>query len=90
MLWIYATELKKNYVGTNVKIDIERPLPTIQPRFARFYFCFDGCKKSFNKGYRPFIGVYDFHINTKYGGQLLMVVARDLSILSLGIWSCKD
>lgn len=62
-----------------MKINVERPIPTIPPRFCSFYFCFDGCKKRFFNGCKPFIGVYEFHLKTKYGGQLLIVVARDLN-----------
>ena len=38
---------------------------------------FYGCKKGFTKASRPFIGVYGCHLKKKYGGQLLVVVARD-------------
>jgi len=31
MLWRYAAELKKHSVGNTVKINIERPCPTIPP-----------------------------------------------------------
>ncbi|XP_058761902.1 uncharacterized protein LOC131657970 [Vicia villosa] len=77
MLWRYAAELKKQCPGNTIKIDVERPLPTIQPRFDKFYFCLDGCKKGFINGCRPFIGVDGCHLKTKYGGQLLVAVARD-------------
>lgn len=61
MLWRYAAELKKHNVGNTVKINIERPCPTIPPRFGSFYFCFDGCKKGF-RACRPFIGVDGCHL----------------------------
>lgn len=77
MLWSYATDLKKHCAGNTVKLDAERPLTTIQPIFSRFYFRFDGCKKGFTKGRGPFIGVDGCHLKTKYGGQLLVDVARD-------------
>src|SRR3954471_20018392 len=74
---IYAGELKIFNGGNTVKINVERPLPTIQPRFGSFYFYFDGCKKGFTNGCRPFIGVDGCHLKTKYGGQLLIAVGRD-------------
>ncbi|RHN45490.1 putative MULE transposase domain-containing protein [Medicago truncatula] len=77
MLWRYAAELKRVCAGNNCKINMERPAPTLQPRFSRFYFCFDGCKKGFTSACRPFIGVDGCHLKTKYGGQLLVAVGRD-------------
>ncbi|CAI8605785.1 unnamed protein product [Vicia faba] len=77
MLWRYAAELRKHCAGNTVKLNTERPHPTLPLRFGRFYFCFDGCKKGFTKGCRPFIGVDGCHLKTQYGGQLLIVVARD-------------
>ncbi|XP_058767340.1 uncharacterized protein LOC131641032 [Vicia villosa] len=76
-LWRHASELHRVNPGNTVKINIERPLPTIPPRFGSFYFCFDGCKKGFTNGCRPFIGVDGCHFKTKYGGQLLIAVGRD-------------
>ncbi|XP_058756954.1 uncharacterized protein LOC131630180 [Vicia villosa] len=77
MLWSYAAELRNHCAGNTVKINTERPHPTLPPRFGRFYFCLDGCKKGFTHGCRPFIGVDGCHLKTQYGGQLLIAVARD-------------
>lgn len=63
--------------GNNAKVNGDRPTPSIQPRFGSFYFCFDGCKKGFINGCRPFFGVDGCHLKTKYGGQLLIVVGKD-------------
>ncbi|XP_058729589.1 uncharacterized protein LOC131601732 [Vicia villosa] len=57
--------------------DADRPNPTIPPRFGCFYFCFEGCKKGFINGCRPFVGVDGCHLKTKYGGQLLIAVGRN-------------
>ncbi|XP_058765177.1 uncharacterized protein LOC131638625 [Vicia villosa] len=76
-LWRYAAELHRVSAGNTVKINIERPSPSIQPRFGSFYFCFEGCKQGFIHGCRPFIGVDGCHLKTKYGGQLLIAVGRD-------------
>ncbi|XP_058753414.1 uncharacterized protein LOC131626580 [Vicia villosa] len=76
-LWRYAPELHRVNLGNTVKINIDRPLTSIQPRFGSFYFCFDGCKKGFINGCRLFIGVDGCHLKTKYGGQLLIAIGRD-------------
>jgi len=58
-------------------VNVERPNPTLQPRFRSFYFSFDGCKKGFKAACRPFVGVDGCHLKTKYGGHLLLAVGRD-------------
>lgn len=60
-----------------MKINIDRPNPSIQPRSESFYFWFGGCKKGFINGCRPFVGVDGCYLKTKYGGQLLIAVDRD-------------
>jgi len=77
MTWRYAAELKRVCAENTVKINVDRPDPGLQPRFGSFYFCFDGCKKGFTNGCRPFVGVDGCHLKTKYGGQLLIAVGRD-------------
>ncbi|XP_058776819.1 uncharacterized protein LOC131651168 [Vicia villosa] len=73
----YAAELHRANIGNTLSITVERPNPTIPPRFGSFYFCFEGCKKGFLNGCRPFVGVDGCHLKTKYGGQLLIDVGRD-------------
>jgi hypothetical protein len=77
MIWRYAAELKRVCRDNNVKINVDGPSATIQPRFGSFYFCFDGCKKGFTSACRPFVGVDGCHLKTRYGGQLLIAVGRD-------------
>jgi hypothetical protein len=77
LLRAYADELTRVSKGNTVVIGVERPMPTLPPRFGSFYFCFDGSKKGFIHGCRPFIGVDGCHLKTKYGGQLLIAVGRD-------------
>ncbi|CAL5209297.1 unnamed protein product [Lathyrus oleraceus] len=76
-LWRYVAELIRVNHGNTVKINVERPFPLIQQKFGSFYFYFDDCNKGFINGCRPFAGVDGCHLNTKYGGQLLIVVGRD-------------
>ncbi|KAK2382535.1 hypothetical protein QL285_070062 [Trifolium repens] len=74
----YADELRSKCKHNTVKIGVERPIPPdLHHRFGNFYFCFDGCKKGFINGCRPFIGVDGCHLKTKYGGQILIAVGRD-------------
>ncbi|KAK2437126.1 hypothetical protein QL285_022056 [Trifolium repens] len=44
MLRRYADELLRVSKGNTVKIGVDRPIPSIHPRFSSFYFCFEGCK----------------------------------------------
>ena len=77
LLWRYATELQRVSKGNRCKINVERLSLSVQPRFSRFYFCFDGCKKAFLSSCRPFIGVDECHLKTQYGDILLVAVDRD-------------
>ncbi|KAK2455719.1 hypothetical protein QL285_003145 [Trifolium repens] len=52
MLRRYAEELFRVSKGNTVKIGVDRPIPSIHPRFSSFYFCFEGCKKGFTNGCR--------------------------------------
>ena len=76
LLWSYSVELHRASSGNNCKLEIDRPCPGLQPRFGRYYVCFDGCKRAIN-ACRPFIGLDGCHLKNKYGGILLIVVGRD-------------
>lgn len=92
-LWRYVVELQRVNSWNTMKINVERPNPSIQPRFKSFYFCFDGCKRGFINGCRPFVRLDGCHLKTKYDGQLLIVVGRDLNdqdfLLSFGVVETK-
>lgn len=77
LLWSYCAELKRACAGNTCRLEVERPCPSVPPKFGSFYFCFDGCKRGFLAGCRPFVGVDGCHLKTKYGGQLLIAVGRD-------------
>lgn len=77
MIWRYVTELRRVCAGNTAKINVDKPNPSIQPRFCSFYFCFDGCRQGFTKACRPFVGVDSCHLKATYGGQLLIDVGRD-------------
>jgi len=47
LLWRYAAELQRASLGNTCKINVDRMSLSVQPRFGRFYFCFDGCKQAF-------------------------------------------
>ena len=42
MLRDYGEELKKASKGNKCVITVERPSPTLQPRFERLHVCLDG------------------------------------------------
>ncbi|GAU09980.1 hypothetical protein TSUD_391720 [Trifolium subterraneum] len=77
LLWSYSEELRNRNPGNTCKLHFERPAPTLEPRFGRYYLCFDGAKKALKIACRPFIGVDGCHLKSKYGGQLLIAVGRD-------------
>jgi hypothetical protein len=77
LLWSYSEELRRANPENTCKLHIERPAPTLEPRFGRYYLCFDGAKRALKIACRPFIGVDGCHLKSKYGGQLLIVVGRD-------------
>ncbi|KAI5441517.1 hypothetical protein KIW84_010843 [Lathyrus oleraceus] len=76
-LWRYVVELQRVNSWNTMKINVDRPNPSIQPRFKSFYFCFDGCKRGFINGCRPFVRLDGCHLKTKYDGQLLIIMGRD-------------
>lgn len=76
LLWSYSAELHRASSGNRCKLVIDRPGPGLQPRFGRYYVCFDGCKRALN-ACRPFIGLDGCHLKKKYGGILLIAVGRD-------------
>ncbi|WVY98174.1 hypothetical protein V8G54_030325 [Vigna mungo] len=75
-LYDYVGELLRVKCGT-FKIKVNQPQPSLPPRFGSFYMCLEGCKQGFLGSCRTFIGVDGCHLKTTYGGQLLVVVARD-------------
>lgn len=95
-LWSYYAELRRSCSGNTCKLKIDRRGENLQPRFSRFYFCFDGSKRAFRECYRPFIGVDGCHLKSQYGGQLLVAIARDPNDQNLPLafavveTECKD
>ncbi|WOL00674.1 hypothetical protein Cni_G09387 [Canna indica] len=73
----YLAEMLRASNHNTCKLQIERPQGSLQPIFQRLYMCFEGSKKGFLQGCRPFIGVDGCHLKTKYGGVLLVAVGRD-------------
>jgi len=59
-----------------MKIGIDMLAPTLQPRFGRYYVCFDGSKKAFRKACRPLSRFNGCHWKSKYGGILLIAVGK--------------
>ena len=77
----YVIELQyraqEAHARNTCKLSLNKPNPTLQPRFGSFYMYLEGCKKGFLAGRRPFIGVDEYHSKTKYGGQLLIAMEKD-------------
>ncbi|XP_058764112.1 uncharacterized protein LOC131637534 [Vicia villosa] len=73
MLWSYGAELRRACIGNTFKLNISG----LPPKFERCYMCFDGTKRAFKNGCRPFIGLDGCHLKNKYGGILLIAVSRD-------------
>ncbi|RZC14932.1 hypothetical protein D0Y65_008719, partial [Glycine soja] len=77
LLRCYNSELISINANNTFKIHVNRHVPTLPPRFGSFYMCMDACKSDFVDSCKPFIGVDDCHLKTRYGGQSLVVVIRD-------------
>ncbi|KAL5189729.1 hypothetical protein HKD37_04G009347 [Glycine soja] len=73
----YNSELISINANNTFKIHVNRHVPTLPPRFGSFYMCMDACKSGFVDSCKPFIGVDDCHLKTRYGGHSLVVVTRD-------------
>jgi len=56
---------------------VERPFPDLEPRFDRFYVCFDACKRGFLAGCRKVIGLDGCFLKGLCKGELLAAVERD-------------
>ncbi|PON73186.1 hypothetical protein PanWU01x14_060270 [Parasponia andersonii] len=50
------------------------------PRFKRIFICYDGVKKGFLNGCRPFLGVDGCHLKGIYEGILLSAIALDANL----------
>ena len=50
---------------------------TPPPRFQRIFICYDGIRKGFLEGCRPFFGLDGCHLKGPYKGILLVAVAVD-------------
>ncbi|XP_017431909.1 uncharacterized protein LOC108339281 [Vigna angularis] len=73
-LYDYANELLRSNPSSIVKLHVEPSEDN--PIFKRLYVCLKACKDSF-VSCRPIIGLDGYFLKGKYGGELLIVVARD-------------
>ena len=86
-LWEYYEEFRRSSPGSTILMKVhtfndgdlvaEMDLVCGVPYFERLYICFEGCKKGFLTGCRPFIGLDACHLKNKLEGQLIIAVCRD-------------
>ncbi|XP_065638677.1 uncharacterized protein LOC136071386 [Quercus suber] len=86
-LWKYCEELRRCSLGSTLLMKVhtfndgdlvaEMGLTVGVPYFERLYICLEGCMRGILAGCRPIIGLDACHLNTKTGGKLISVVARD-------------
>ena len=66
---------------------------TQNPKFKRFFVCFEAMRKGFVEGCRPFIGLYGCHLKGNFGGVLLAAVSLDgnngLFPVAYGVVECE-
>lgn len=58
-------------------MDVSRLDKLNQPIFKRLYCCLTVCKKGFEGGCEPLIGLNGCHLKASLGGQLLVAVEKD-------------
>ncbi|XP_056158414.1 uncharacterized protein LOC130134769 [Syzygium oleosum] len=77
-VWDYARECVVQNPSSRVYAEVvERPLPDCEPRFNRFYVCFDACKRGFLAGCRRVVGLDGCFLKGLCKGELLAAVGRD-------------
>ncbi|XP_040368611.1 uncharacterized protein LOC121050997 [Rosa chinensis] len=75
MLASYKKELLRSNPGSTVQIKTE--MVGEVRRFHRLYICLAACKKGWNEGCRPLIGLDGYHIKGQHPGQLLSAIGVD-------------
>ncbi|PKI73676.1 hypothetical protein CRG98_005917 [Punica granatum] len=73
MLRDYAHEILRSNPSSTVLLQVQ---PETH-EFKRLYICLDACKKGFQEGCRPIIGLDGCFLKGYYGGQLLSSVSQD-------------
>ena len=58
--------------------------------FKRMFVCLDTCKKGWKVGCRPIIGFDGCFLKTKFKGELLVALGRDVNEQNFPIaWGCE-
>ncbi|KAF8400180.1 hypothetical protein HHK36_013476 [Tetracentron sinense] len=74
---VYAEVVRETNSSSLVKIEYDRLNLNVNPKFKRFFICFEAMKNGFLEGCRPFIGLDGCHLKGPYGGVLLAAIALD-------------
>ena len=86
-MWEYYEELRRSSPAGTILMKVhtfnegdlaaEFDLVYRVPYFEKLYVCFEGCKKGFLVGCKPFIGLDACHLKNKSGGQLITALCKD-------------
>ncbi|KAL4356254.1 hypothetical protein AHAS_Ahas09G0068300 [Arachis hypogaea] len=72
----YTNKVMRTNPSSTVRINTNYVKGTVH-KFKRIYICFEGCKKGFSIGCRPFIGLDGTFLKGYYPKQLLTAIDHD-------------
>ena len=73
----YVEMIRLNDVGSRIILQTEMENENSQPKFGRMYIRYNARKVGFLGGCRPIIGLDGCHLKGRFGGQILVAIARD-------------
>ena len=86
----YVDELLRGNPGSTVKVELCKDgLSKGRRGFKRPFVCLDAYKKGWKASCRPIIGLDGCFLKTKFKGELLVALGRDMNEQNFPIaWSC--
>ncbi|XP_059441949.1 uncharacterized protein LOC132174284 [Corylus avellana] len=75
----WKVDVTPSMMYRTINIMVDRPNPSVLPKFGRLYLSLAAMKKGFLEGYRPVIGVDGCFLKGPLKGQLLATVGRDVN-----------